>query len=121
MKPAGRLLGLDAIEDTAVIYSWYAARLIWQQRLDGEPLAVGEFVAHEFKLHFGGLNHSLATGGDASSEIGCRLFGAKRTIGKVARISGLAAAMIKTPARFRGAIQRCCSDAVAVLSAIAFK
>jgi len=37
----------DAIEDTTVIYSWYAARPIWQQRLDGEPLAVGEFVAHE--------------------------------------------------------------------------
>jgi hypothetical protein len=37
----------DAIEDTAVIYPWYAARFIWQQRLNGEAFAVGEFVAHE--------------------------------------------------------------------------
>ena len=37
----------DAIEDTAVINPPYAARLIWQQRLDGEPFAVGECIAHE--------------------------------------------------------------------------
>ena len=36
-----------AIEDTAVIHTWYAARLIWQHWPDGEPLAVGKCVAHE--------------------------------------------------------------------------
>src|SRR5262252_2893483 len=37
----------DAIEDTTVIHSWHAARLIWQHQFDGNPLIVGEFVAHD--------------------------------------------------------------------------
>ena len=37
----------DAIEDTTVIHPWHAARLVGQHRLDGSPLIVGEFVAHD--------------------------------------------------------------------------
>src|SRR5262249_46196285 len=50
----------NAIQDTAVIYSRYASWLIRQQRLDGEPLVVGEFVAHDVKLHFRGLEIILS-------------------------------------------------------------
>ena len=60
---------------TAVIYSRYASRLIWQQRLDGEPLVVGQFVAHEVKLHFKGLKSFSAISDDSlkrGSESGFR-------------------------------------------------
>ena len=33
----------DALEDTTVVHPWNAARLVWQDRLDGSPLVVGEF------------------------------------------------------------------------------
>ena len=39
-----------AIEDTTVVDPRYAARLIRQHWLDGCPLTVGEFVAHESSL-----------------------------------------------------------------------
>ncbi len=29
---------------------------------DGSPLVVGEFIAHDSKLRFGGLNHALPAG-----------------------------------------------------------
>src|ERR1700722_17649846 len=51
----------DAIEDTAVVYSCYAARFIWQYGLDGGPLIVREFVTHEVKLHLEARNHSLVS------------------------------------------------------------
>ena len=50
----------DAIEDTTVIHSWHAARLIRQHRLDGSPLIVGEFVAHDSAPSVRGLNHGSA-------------------------------------------------------------
>lgn len=48
----------DAIEDTAVIHPWNTTRLIRQERLDGRPLKIGEFVAHDSRLQFGNLNHA---------------------------------------------------------------
>src|SRR5262245_22717736 len=51
----------------AVIYSWYAARLIWQQRLYGEPLPVAEFVAQISP--FWRLESFSSRGGDVSSDI----------------------------------------------------
>src|SRR5215475_8880466 len=43
----------DAIEDTTVIHAWHAARLVRQHRLDGSPLIVSEFVAHDSALQSG--------------------------------------------------------------------
>src|SRR4051812_34465480 len=37
----------NAIEDTTVVHSWHTARLIRQHRLNGRPLVVREFVAHD--------------------------------------------------------------------------
>jgi len=48
----------DAIEDTPVIHPWHAARLVRQHRLDGSPLAIGEFIAYDSRLQFGSLNHA---------------------------------------------------------------
>ena len=48
----------DGIEDTAVIHPWNTTRLIRQERLDGRPLKIGEFVAHDSGLQFGSLNHA---------------------------------------------------------------
>jgi hypothetical protein len=39
------------------IHPWHAARLVRQHRVDGSPLNVGEFVAHDSWLRFGSLNH----------------------------------------------------------------
>ena len=36
-----------------------AARLVRQHRLDGGPLMIAEFVAHNSRLRFGSLNHVL--------------------------------------------------------------
>jgi len=43
-------------------HSWHAARLIRQHRLDGRPLIVGEFVAHDSAPRFRGLESSSAGG-----------------------------------------------------------
>jgi len=43
----------DAIEDTTVVHPWHAARLVRQHRLDGRPLIVIEFVAHDSPLQPG--------------------------------------------------------------------
>jgi hypothetical protein len=40
----------DAAEDTAVIHTRHAARFVRQERLDGDPFMVGEFIAHDSKL-----------------------------------------------------------------------
>src|SRR6516162_8257821 len=40
----------DAVEDTAIVHPRHAARLVGQHRLDGSPLIVGEFVAHDSRL-----------------------------------------------------------------------
>ena len=37
----------NCLENPAVIHPWHAARLVRQHRLDGSPLLVGEFVAHD--------------------------------------------------------------------------
>jgi hypothetical protein len=52
----------DAVEDTTVIHSWHAARLIRQHRFDGKPLMVREFVAHDSAPSVGGLNHGSVVG-----------------------------------------------------------
>ncbi len=48
----------DAIEDTAVVHTRDIACFVRQHRLDGSPLVVGEFVAHDSRLRFGSLNHA---------------------------------------------------------------
>src|SRR4051812_46947332 len=48
----------DAVEDTTVIHSWHAARLVGQQLLDGGPFLVGEFVAHDSSPSVWGLESS---------------------------------------------------------------
>lgn len=50
----------DAVQNTAVIHAGHAARLVRQHWLDGSPLVVGEFVAHDLMPQFGGLNHGRA-------------------------------------------------------------
>src|SRR5262249_16058400 len=50
----------DAIEDATVIHSWHATRLIRQHRLNGRPLIVREFVAHDSAPSVRGLNHGSA-------------------------------------------------------------
>jgi hypothetical protein len=47
----------DAVEHAAVIYTRHAARLVRQERLDGDPFIIGEFVAHDSGRLFGSLNH----------------------------------------------------------------
>jgi len=42
-----------------VIYTAHAARLVRQERLNGYPFIVGEFVAHDSRPPFGSLNHGL--------------------------------------------------------------
>src|SRR5437879_5562512 len=37
----------DAIEDTAVVNPWNATRLVRQHGLDGSPLIIREFIAHD--------------------------------------------------------------------------
>src|SRR5262245_9651237 len=39
----------DAIENAAVVHPCYATRLVRQHRLDGSPLVVGKFIAHDSK------------------------------------------------------------------------
>jgi hypothetical protein len=34
------------------------ARLVRQERFDGGPFVIGEFVAHDSRLQFGSLNHA---------------------------------------------------------------
>jgi hypothetical protein len=51
----------DAIEDTTVIHAWHAARLVRQHRLDGSPLIVKEFVAHDSAPPVGGLESRLGS------------------------------------------------------------
>jgi hypothetical protein len=36
----------------------HAARLVQQERLNGDPFIIGEFVAHDSRLRFGSLNHA---------------------------------------------------------------
>jgi hypothetical protein len=47
----------DAVQDTAVVHTRDTARLVRPHRLDGRPLVVGEFVAHDSRLQFGSLDH----------------------------------------------------------------
>jgi hypothetical protein len=39
-----------AVEDTAVVHPWYAARLVWQHRSDASPFMVGQLIARDSKL-----------------------------------------------------------------------
>src|SRR5262245_34636178 len=47
----------DAIEHATIIYAPNAARLVRQQRFDGGPFAIAEFVAHDSRVRFRSLNH----------------------------------------------------------------
>ncbi len=42
-----------------VIHTRHAARFVRQERLNGGPFIVGEFVAHDSRPRFGSLNHAL--------------------------------------------------------------
>src|SRR5262249_28097824 len=59
----------DAIEDTTVVRPWHAARLVRQHQLNGRPLVVGEFTAHDSSPQFGDLNHGSTAGLNGSSEV----------------------------------------------------
>src|ERR1700747_898585 len=50
----------DAVENTPIIHSRHAARLIRQHRLNGRPFIIREFVAHDSSPRFRGLNHGSA-------------------------------------------------------------
>src|SRR5262249_21237760 len=50
----------DAIENATVIHSWHATRHIRQHRLDGRPLIVREFVAHDSASAVRVMNHGSA-------------------------------------------------------------
>src|SRR5262245_42164482 len=52
----------DSIQDTTIVHSWNAARLVWRHRSNGRPLMISKFIAHDSKLQFGGLNHGTAAG-----------------------------------------------------------
>ena len=73
----------DAIEHTTVVYPRNATRLVGQHRLDGSPLAVGEFVAHDSKFpvwEFESQDSGHPQCGFRLSPFLARLlFGAKRT------------------------------------------
>jgi hypothetical protein len=43
-----------------VVHTRHAARLVRQERLDGNPFIIGEFVTHDSKPQFGSLNHGPA-------------------------------------------------------------
>jgi hypothetical protein len=45
-----------------VVHPWHAARLVRQRRLDGGPFMIGEFVAHDSRLRFRGLNYDPRAG-----------------------------------------------------------
>ena len=45
----------DAVENAAVVHPCNATRLVGQHRLDGSPLVVGKFIAHDSKLPIGEL------------------------------------------------------------------
>jgi hypothetical protein len=47
----------DAIEHATVIDTPNTARLVAQHWLDGGPFIIAEFVAHDLRLRFQGLNH----------------------------------------------------------------
>jgi hypothetical protein len=57
-RRTGTLNPKNSVEDAPVIYTRHATRLVRQERLDGGPFTVGEFVAHDSRLRFGSLNHA---------------------------------------------------------------
>jgi len=48
----------DAVEDTSIIHSGHASRLVRQYRSDGRPFVLGEFVTHRSRLR--SWDHGLA-------------------------------------------------------------
>ena len=45
----------DAVEDTSIVRTTHASRLVRQHRPDGRPFIIREFVAHYTRLPFGSL------------------------------------------------------------------
>src|SRR5437660_1786238 len=58
MEGFGRHRPVPLVKHAPIIYARNAARLVRQERLDGGPFIVGEFVAHDSRLQFGSLNHA---------------------------------------------------------------
>src|SRR4051812_10114938 len=52
----------DAVEHAPVIHTRDAARLVRQERPDGRPFVIGEFVAHDSRLRLVSLNHGRGAG-----------------------------------------------------------
>jgi len=48
----------DAIKDAPIVHARHATRFVRQERLDGGPFKIGEFVAHDSRLQFRNLNHA---------------------------------------------------------------
>src|ERR1700753_4234423 len=70
----------NAIEDTTVVHARNATRLVRQHCLDGGPLIIREFVAHDSSPRFGRLNHdSLAESNTSSPVLLVRRLQAGRT------------------------------------------
>src|SRR5262245_13124168 len=67
----------NTVDNTTVVRPWHAARLVRQHRLDGRPLVVGEFIAHDSIPPFGGLESRLDCRSQPAQAkfIECRLSG----------------------------------------------
>src|SRR6202030_4808937 len=52
---AGSQHPADAVEDTSIVHTTHASRLVRQHRPDGRPFIIREFVAHHTRLPFGSL------------------------------------------------------------------
>ena len=59
----------DAIQNTAVVHPSDTARLVRQHWLNRSLLKVGEFIAHDSTLQFGGLNHSSVVDHNITSSV----------------------------------------------------
>jgi hypothetical protein len=69
----------DSVEDTTIIHSWRAARLVRQHRIDGSPFLVGEFVTHDSAPSVWVLNHGLTVSLTSPASGGLVAMRAKRT------------------------------------------
>lgn len=47
----------DAVEDTPIVNTGDAARLVREHRPDDTPFIAGECIPHDSRLQFGSLNH----------------------------------------------------------------
>jgi hypothetical protein len=52
---AGSQHPADAVEDTSIVHTTHASRLVRQHRPDGRPFIIRDFVAHHTRLPFRSL------------------------------------------------------------------